>query len=327
VTVKEKRGQSGPDETPEVLDLSDTWVYECAMWVPADGSERKDPAPPRPFLNTVTVGAKDEFARSVSATARHTTRILHPAIHIDTTGPATAVAGEPVGYTLDVTNPGDTPFLAASVSVSDALCEAPPLLTSKHGDATPSQHDPGDTWTYTCTVRTQAGQTEVDNVGKVTAKDSFGGRDVTDTDPATTQLTQTAPVQLTPRTAGTPSNPGPTVTKPRIGAPQTPASGAPTGTAKLRGPSGCASRPFRVTVSGRGIARVEFLLDGKLHRKIKARDGQTVFSVRIDPRRQARVAHRVSAKVSFRSSASTVVRRLRLVYVSCARSAIPRFAG
>jgi hypothetical protein len=195
-------------------------------------------------------------------------------------------------------------------------------LTSKNADATPSQHDPGDTWTYTCTVRTQAGQTEVDNVGNVTAKDSFGGREVTDTDPARTQLTQTAPVPLTPRTAAPPAKPAP-----RIAVPQAPASGAPTATAKLRGPTGCLTRPFRVTVSGHGIARVEFLLDGKRHRTITARAGRTVFSIKIDPRRQSRVAHRVSAKVSFRSSAGTVRRTLRLVYVSCAPGAIPRFAG
>jgi uncharacterized repeat protein (TIGR01451 family) len=288
--------------------------------VPADRDERQD-APTAPaLLNTVTVDARDEFARPVSATARHTTRILHPAIQLDTTAPATAVAGDPVGYTLDVTNPGDTPFLATDVSVGDALCEAPPLLTSKNADATPIQHDPGDTWTYTCTVRTQSGQTEVNNIGNVTAKDSFGGREVTDTDPATTQLTQ--PVPLTPRTAAPPAKPGP-----RIGVPQAPASGAPTATAKLRGPTGCRTRPFRVTVSGHEIARVEFLLDGKRHRTITARADQTVFSIKIDPRRQSRIAHRVSAKVSFRSSTSTVRRTLRLVYVSCAPGAIPRFAG
>jgi len=289
------------------------------------GESQQGPATSSPRLNTVTVDAEDEFARPVSATASHATRILHPAIQIDTTGPATAVAGEPVGYTFDVTNPGDTPFLSTDVSVGDALCEAPPLLTSKNEDGTASQHDPGDTWTYTCTVRTQADQTEVDNVGKVTAKDSFGGREVTHTDPATTQLTQ--PVPLTPRTAAPPA--GPTVTKsvPRIGVPQVPASGAPTGTAKLRGPSGCLSRPFRVTVTGQGIARVDFLPDGKRYRRITARAGHTVFSIRIDPRRQSRVAHRVSAKVSFHSSANTVLRTLRLVYVSCAAGSIPRFAG
>lgn len=326
VVVKEKWGQDGPDETPEVLEPSDTWVYECTMLIAADPNKRKDPASSPPLLNTVTVDAEDEFERSVSARASHATRILHPAIQIDTRGPATAVAGEPVGYTFDVTNPGDTPFLSTDVSVGDALCEAPPLLTSKNEDATASQHDPGDTWTYTCTVRTQSDQTEVDNVGKVTAKDSFGGREVTDTDPATTQLTQ--PVPLTPRIAAAPPA-GPTVTKsvPRIGVPPAPASGAPTGTAKLRGPSGCLSRPFRVTVTGQGIARVDFLLDGKRYRRITARAGRTVFSIRIDPRRQSRVAHRVSAKVTFHSSANTVVRTLRLVYVSCAPGAIPRFAG
>jgi hypothetical protein len=94
VAVKEKWGWDGPDETPAVLHRSDTWIYECAMRVPADRDERQDLATAPALLNTVTVDARDEFARPVSATARHTTRILHPAIQIDTTGPATAVAGE-----------------------------------------------------------------------------------------------------------------------------------------------------------------------------------------------------------------------------------------
>jgi hypothetical protein len=328
VTRKQTRGEGGgPDRTPDVLDVSDTWVYECATTAPADGDAQRNAAPPKPLQSTVKVDAKDEFARPVSASARHSTRILHPAVQVDTTGPATAVAGEPVGYKLAVTNPGDTPFLGAYVSASDALCDAPPLLTSKNGDLTPSQHDPGDTWTYACTVQTQLGQAQVDNVGKVTAKDSLGGRDVSDTDPATTQLTQPAtpptPLQAKPNSP-TLRRPSPTpaalaIPRPRVA--------VPTVSAKLRGPSGCVSRLFRATVSGDGIARVDFLLDGKLYRRIKASGNRTKFSIKIDPRHQSKVAHRVSARVRFRDSAKTPTRTLRLVYVSCPRDSVPRFAG
>jgi hypothetical protein len=283
--------------------------------------------------STVTVNANDEFGRPVSANARHSTRILHPAVQVDTTGPATAVAGEPVGYKLAVTNPGDTPFLGAYVSASDALCDAPPLLTSKNGDSTPTQHDPGDTWTYACTVRTHAGQTQVDNVGNVTAKDSLGGRDVADSDPATTRLTQpTTQTTPTPPTTGGPTarRPSPTpasalaIPRPRVGVP---GPAVPDASAKLRGPSGCVSRLFRATVSGDGIARVDFLLDGRLYRRITASGGRTRFSIKIDPRLQSTAAHRVSARVRFRGSAHTPTRTLRLVYVSCPRDSVPRFAG
>ena len=334
VTLKAQQGKGGgPDRTPDVLDLTDTWVYECAATAPADGGQQRRGAPSTPLMSTVTVDAMDEFARPVSANAKHATRILQPAVKVDTTGPATAVAGEPVDYKLAVTNPGDTPFLAAYVSASDALCDAPPLLTSKNGDSTPGQHDPGDTWTYTCTVRTQPGQTHVDNVGKVTAKDSLGGREVSDTDPASTQLTQPAtqnpPVQAPPSTAGPAARrltPGfaLTIRQPTAGLPRTQ---VPAVSAKLRGPSGCVSRVFRTTVSGKGIAYVNFLLDGKLYRRITARGGRTKFSVKIDPRSQSMAAHRVSARVHFDNSANTPMRTLRLVYVSCPRGLVPRFAG
>jgi len=36
VAVKEKWGQDGPDQTPAVLEPSDTWVYECAMLIAAN---------------------------------------------------------------------------------------------------------------------------------------------------------------------------------------------------------------------------------------------------------------------------------------------------
>jgi hypothetical protein len=86
------------------------------------------------------------------------------------------------------------------------------------------------------------------------------------------------------------------------------------------------SRSFRVKVTGHGIARVVFLLDGKRTRGTANR-ARTRFSVTIDPRHQSKTAHRVSARVRFRSSTSTVTRTLRLVYVSCPSDPAPRFAG
>jgi hypothetical protein len=72
---------------------------------------------------------------------------------------------------------------------------------------------------------------------------------------------------------------------------------------------------------------VDFLLDGKLYRRITASGDRTRFSIKIDPRHQSKVAHRVSARVRFRDSANTPTRTLRLVYVSCPRDSVPRFAG
>jgi uncharacterized repeat protein (TIGR01451 family) len=168
-----------------VLDLTDRWTYECSMTAQSHTNGEANP-----IVNTVTASGQDPLDCAVSDTDQHSTLLLHPAIAIDKTGPATAQAGDAVLYTLAVTNPGDVPFLAPNVNVIDALCDAPPMLTTKNGDATPGQLDPGDTWTYTCTVRTLSTQTVVNNIGVVTGTDSYGGRVVRDDDPAITTLAQ-----------------------------------------------------------------------------------------------------------------------------------------
>jgi hypothetical protein len=106
----------------------------------------------------------------------------------------------------------------------------------------------------------------------------------------------------------------------------TPTVAPSSGTAKLRGPTGCVSQPFRAAVRGEGISRVDFLLDGKHYRTIKASDGHSVFSIKIRPRRHV-AAHRVTARVRFKGSAHTAVRKLHLVYLSCPPGTVPRFAG
>jgi len=161
VTVKSKRNGAGqPDSTPGVLDLTDRWSYECSMTV---ASHKNGEA--NPIVNTVTAAGQDTWKRPVSDTDTHSTLLLPPALSIDKTGPATAQAGSAVLYTLVVTNPGDVPFMAPNVNVTDALCEAPPMLKTKNGDASPGQLDPGDSWTYTCTVQTLSTQTVVNNIG------------------------------------------------------------------------------------------------------------------------------------------------------------------
>jgi len=314
LTLKAKRNSSGnPDQTPSVLDLTDTWIYECSMPAPAHTAGEQNP-----IVNTATVAARDQLDRPVSDTDQHSTLLLHPAIDIDKTGPATAQAGQPVHYQLVVTNPGDVPFVAANVNVSDALCQAPPVLTTKNGDPSPGQLDPGDAWTYACTVQTLVGQTVVNNVGVVIATDSYGGREVTDNDPARTVLT--APPVAPP--------PAPPVAGQGADTPTRVGLALATGTARLTGNSRCASKPFSAKVTGAGIAQVRFLLDGKHLKTVKSKAGQSVFTVRITPSGSARKTHRVTARVTFKRSANTQARTMRFVYVGCARQAIkPQFAG
>lgn len=98
--------------------------------------------------------------------------------------------------------------------------------------------------------------------------------------------------------------------------------------ARLRGPSGCVPRPFRASVSGREIAQVTFFVDGGRRQTIKATPGRTVFSLRLDPRRQSLGRHRITAKVRFTANSATKARTLRLVYQRCSNTPTrPRFTG
>jgi hypothetical protein len=100
------------------------------------------------------------------------------------------------------------------------------------------------------------------------------------------------------------------------------------GTARLRGPSGCTRRPFTAKVTGRRIARVTFRLDGRLVERVVAKRDQTAFALEVNARKVARGVHRVSARVVFVAESRTAPRTLRLSFQRCARQVVaPRFTG
>jgi hypothetical protein len=122
-----------------------------------------------------------------------------------------------------------------------------------------------------------------------------------------------------------------TITKPACAAPPsgTPVPGATAGaSARLRGPRRCVNTAFRARVSGRQISRVTFFVDAKRRRTVKAKAGQTVFWLPINPRRQNYKVHRITAKVRFTATSAAKARTLRLVYQRCSTAAVrPRFTG
>ncbi len=100
------------------------------------------------------------------------------------------------------------------------------------------------------------------------------------------------------------------------------------GAARLSGPRGPVRGPFTVTVTGRSIARVTFLVDGRRVRSVAAIPGRTRFSVRIEPRQQSRRVHRVTARVTFKPSSRTPPTAPRLAYQRPpATPGTPRFTG
>ena len=287
----EKRDDNGDD----LLDPGEEWIFTCAKLIPADheiGDEN-------PIRNVAIATGRDELGKTVTAQDDHLVRVLHPAIDIEKTGPASAVVGTALAYTLTVTNPGDAPFAAQEVGVTDPRCEAPPAGPSTGGDATPGHLDPGDTWAYTCTAQT-TGQPAGSfvNTATVSAKD-LNGRTVTDADDFTTVLEAQAVL----------------------------AEKIVSGTARLRGPSGCVHKAFAVTVRGSRIARVTFFRDGKRIKRIVAEPGQRRFTLRIAPSQRQGV-HRITAKVRFVAASQTRTRTLRLSYQRCRSQVVrPRFTG
>jgi len=227
-------------------------------------------------------------------------RFLHPAIDIEKTGPATATVGDVLDYTLVIANPGDVPFPAQNVVVTDPKCTQPPVLQTKGADATPNTFDPGDSWTYSCSAET-AGLQPGTFVNRATVTGTDGnGRRVSDVDDFPTDLAAQAVI------------PGKVVN----------------GTARLSGPSGCVKKPFDATVRGRRIAKVTFYVDGRKAATRNAKPGQRAFKYKVRPGGLGRGVHRVTARVQFVAASETKSRTLRLSFQRCARQVVtPRFTG
>jgi hypothetical protein len=124
----------------------------------------------------------------------------------------------------------------------------------------------------------------------------------------------------TPPPAATPT-PTPTPTTPK------PTGAAPSGAAYLSGPGGPVRNPFAVAVTGRRIKSVVYYIDGRRVATVHAKAGRTKFKLKIDPRRQSRRVHQVTARVTFNSNSRTTTTTLRLTYRRPPAARPPRFTG
>jgi hypothetical protein len=99
------------------------------------------------------------------------------------------------------------------------------------------------------------------------------------------------------------------------------------GTARIAGARACPGRPFNVRVSGGGIRRVTFFVDGRRVGAATRADRLGRFQARIDPRRMGSGVHRVRAKVEFVRGAGRA-RTLAMSFRVCgSASHPPQFAG
>jgi hypothetical protein len=284
---------------PFNLAVGGSKTLHCSHIAPSVGTS---------YLNEACAHGVDFVNGTADACDTTITEIPHPAIHIEKTGPATAEAGGLIAYDMVVTNPGDEPFAANTVVLADQMCGTTPTLVAKGHqadaapDATPASLDPGDAWGYRCTVQTAVGDAgPVHNVAVVCAMDRLAAS-VCDDDDADTTLTQ--PEQLLLPERITP------------------------GSARLFGPTGCASRAFNARIRGAKIATVVFTLDGKrVKRLVKPNSGKN-YQFRVNPSQLRIGVHRLVANVTFERGSGTRARTLRLSFQRCARKlALPRFTG
>ena len=106
-------------------------------------------------VNTVTAYGTDSLSRTVTAQDNHTLDVIHPAIHVVKTGPATAHEGDTVSYTFTVTNAGDIPL--SNLTVQDNIA---PTSTYQSGDTNSDGIlDLNETWIYTAPYTIPANQT------------------------------------------------------------------------------------------------------------------------------------------------------------------------
>jgi hypothetical protein len=255
-----------------------------------------------------------------------------PAIAIDKTGPATAVAGETLRYTLSVRNPGYVPFPAASVRVTDPNCDDPPELVGKGGDATPRTLDPGDTWTYSCSRKTTAAAdctpSVVPNTATVTGE--AGGASVSDESSIATSLT-------CPPTPPTPQPPQPQPPAPPPPAPPSPlvppgpkppnaGDAARAGILFRQATRGCVrGRVPRLSFQGTRIARVQVFVNGNLRRRLTVQTLQRRVTPRVT---LSPGSYRLAVRVTFqRGTGSPPVTFTRRIRICAAKAARPPFTG
>jgi hypothetical protein len=129
-------------------------------------------------------------------------------------------------------------------------------------------------------------------------------------------------------TPGGPSAPTTTSGTSDPGAQQLLGARVTAGTARLLGPSGCATRAFNARVRGTKIARVVFVLDGKTLTRLSKPNLGKLYSLRINPAQLRLGVHRLVVSVTFQRGSGTKAKTLRLSFQRCGRKlADPRFTG
>jgi hypothetical protein len=256
-----------------------------------------------------------------------------PAIAIDKTGPAVAEAGDALRYTIYVTNPGEVPFPAASVRVTDPSCDDPPALVGKAGpgggtDASPGTLDPGDTWTFGCSRRTTAGaDCEPSTVSNTaTVNGMVSGTTVSDRITIQTELRCPPPPPQPPQPPPGPQPPPAPPDPLEPPGPTPPEAGDAARAALLlrRATQGCIrGRVPRANLEGTRISRIQVFVNGQLRRRITVESLQRRLTPRV---LLAPGRYRLSVRVIFQRGTGSPPVTLTQVIRICGASR-PPFTG
>jgi len=111
--------QSGDTNNDNILQKTETWIYTKDYVIPADQTED--------VVNTAEA-CSYYIETKVCDTDEHTLDVLHPSIHVDKFGPATAFEGDTVTYTFLVTNTGDTEL--TDVGIADDIATGETCLAN-----------------------------------------------------------------------------------------------------------------------------------------------------------------------------------------------------
>jgi uncharacterized repeat protein (TIGR01451 family) len=130
--------------TDAILDLTETWVYNCDHVVTASD--------PDPLPNTGTVTGIDPLDKTVTDKSSHSVDIIHPGITVVKSGPPAAHEGDTVTYTFKITNSGDVTL--SNVTAVDNILGTVGTINSL---------DPGESTTLTKDFKVPAPSTFVDN--------------------------------------------------------------------------------------------------------------------------------------------------------------------
>jgi len=172
----------------DTLAVGASWTYSCSRVARAGDGD--------PIVNTVVAYGTDEGNKTVQDEATASTDVLHPAISVEKTATEMVHVGDPVQYSMVVTNTGDTDLFG--FAIDDPKCESVPV--SEDADSVLS---PEEVWHFSCThVAADSDANPIVNRVDVSASDRLE-QEVSNFDTASTEIlkpaigvTKTGPAQL-----------------------------------------------------------------------------------------------------------------------------------